>query len=212
MEYVRFAGVNSARTPSSGFVYRVNTQGGEKFSKMAAVLLAASFALAGCKDPPAPQAVGGPSASSSAPLPPPTPVARMPPRMVLPAASASAPAHQEVVEAEFEGRVSPFDPSKPTIVFASYDDCLGKTAANIGQMPVKPDGKFGLEIFVKWGSKLSLCAAQITTQEKPTRLYGKAAAGFEMKGRGDMEFEDITIEMKPGPPRVFPGPRPSGGF
>jgi hypothetical protein len=129
------------------------------------------------------------------------------------AAESAAPAHPDVCEVEFFGQVKPAEPGKPpATVFASYDDCLSPAPGNIGQTTAAPDGKFFLEVFVKWGSDLTLCAAQLSAQDKPTKLYGKAAGPFHAEAVGEVEFKGVVIELKTGASRGFPGPRMSGGF
>lgn len=98
------------------------------------------------------------------------------------------------------------------IVFASYDDCATPTAANIGQTTVNPDGTFFLEVFVKWGSDLTLCAAQPPGPGKPSTTLGKYAKPIHAEALGEIEVREIEIELRPVAPRKIALPRPSGGF
>lgn len=169
--------------------------------------------LTACKqDPPSP----APAASTSPPaaVKSAAPAASMAASAVASAApAASGKAHPETCEVEFFGQVKPVENTKLTpVVFASYDDCLSPAPRNIGQSSTQPDGKFFLEVFVKWGSDLTLCAYQPTAGDKPTKLYGKAAGPFHAEKEGEVEFKNVTIDLKAGTARPFPKPRVSGGF
>jgi hypothetical protein len=183
-------------------------------NRRAGVLVAAAqiAMVVGCKNPPPAGGTTTAAASSSAASEPSAP--KMPFRRKLPPADSAVPAHPDVCEVEFFGQVRPAEAGKPPppVVFASYDDCLSATPVNIGQTTTQPDGKFFLEVFVKWGSDLTLCAAQLPAQDKPTKLYGKAAGPFHAEAIGEVEFKGVVIEMKPAASRTFPGPRVSGGF
>lgn len=167
--------------------------------------------IAGCKEQPPTSGPGSsPTASSAASMAsyvPPV-VSHVPPTPV-------AKGHPDVCEVEFFGQVKPVDPKlPPPVVFASYTDCLAPTTRNIGQTSTQPDGKFFLEVFVKWGSDLTLCAFQPAAggEEKPTKLYGKAAGPFHAEKEGEVEFKDVQIELKSGTARTFPRVRPGGGL
>lgn len=166
--------------------------------------------FAGCKEktPSAENAVpSAPSAVVTALSAAPT-VSHVPP-------SPSAQTHPENCEVEFFGQVSPVDAKLPLpIVFASTEDCIAPTGKNIGQTQTQPDGKFFLEVFVKWGSDLTLCAFQPQAggPEKPTKLYGKAAGPFHAEKSGEVEFKDTKIELKSGAARPFPKVKPGGAY
>jgi|GEM_PF-2217023 len=149
-----------------------------------------------------------PRASASAAVRP------MMPKHVTPLPSASAGSHPENCEVEFFGQVKPVEAGKtPPVVFASLSpDCLAPAPMNIGQSSTQPDGKFFLEVFVKWGSDITLCAYQPTGEDKPAKLYGKAAGPFHAEKEGEIEFKNVTIEMKAGAPRPFPRPRVGGAY
>ena len=131
--------------------------------------------------------------------------------MALPSAE-PPPAHQETVAVKFIGTVRPASSGKQRIVFASYEDCLGKSPSNIGQGEVAPDGSFKLEIFARWGADYTLCAVELAGEGKATQRYGKAARELSPREPGDVRFRDLVVELSQGPARSFPGPRPSGGF
>lgn len=166
--------------------------------------------LAGCKEaPPAPSGASA-TASTSAPA-----ASHVAPVVSHVAPTPPAQAHPESCEVEFFGQVQPVDGKlPPPVVFASYTDCLAPTAVNIGQTSAQADGKFFLEVFVKWGSDLTLCAFQPQAggADKPTKLYGKAAGPFHAEKTGEVEFKGVTIEMKSGTNRPFPKVRIGGGL
>lgn len=136
-----------------------------------------------------------------------TPVSTAPatPSSAAPAASAGNPATCEV---EVFGRVDiPKGTPGSGFVFVAQDDCLSPTANMLGHAPVKPDGGFFIEIFPKWGTDITICAAF----EKPdgtTELYGKAVnkdngGKFHAESKGEVEFEGVTVALKKGPSRKF---------
>ncbi|MCS6898361.1 MAG: hypothetical protein RMJ98_01070 [Myxococcales bacterium] len=175
------------------------------------LVLVGLLVLGGCKEQPAANGSrAAPVASSAAPV-----ASSTPPVMSHVAPTPGPKAHPDVCEVEFFGQVKPVDPKlPPPVVFVSYTDCLAPTTGNIGQTSTQPDGKFFLEVFVKWGSDLTLCAFQPTKEgaEKPTKLYGKAAGPFHAEKEGEVEFKDVQIELKNGTPQTFPRVRPGGGL
>ncbi|MCU0658400.1 MAG: hypothetical protein MUF64_25020 [Polyangiaceae bacterium] len=181
---------------------------------VASGLAVAALGLLACNESPPAPAPAAPSASAR-PRVAPAASASIKPAMAPPASASAPRVHPEICEVEFFGQVGPVDPKKPApVVFASYGDCLAPGAGNIGQTSPEPNGKFFLEVFVKWGSDLTLCSYQPAApgSDKPTKLYGKAAGPFHAESEGEVEFKNVQIEMKEGPPKTFAKVKPGGGL
>lgn len=153
---------------------------------------------------PAVTATGVPAAATVAPL-------AAPAAVVQPAAAAAAPAHPETCEVEVSGLIKnpPKLPAEHYYqVYMAYGDCLAKDAHILGRTSVVNSlPKFATEVFARWGSDLTLCIAAEAGPGKPTKLYGKASRTFHAEGLGEVEFKDITVEVKAGPPHIFPAVR-----
>lgn len=178
-----------------------------------------SGALSGCDKSPSPMptsaaplpvaaapavaATGVPVAATAAPL--------AAPAAVAPPATAAAPAHPETCEVEVSGLLKnpPKLPAEHFYqVYMAYGDCLAKDAHILGRTSVVNSlPKFATEVFARWGSDLTLCIAAEAGPGKPTKLYGKATRTFHAEGLGEVEFKDITVEVKAGPPHIFPAVR-----
>lgn len=152
---------------------------------------------------PAVAATGVPVAATAAPL--------AAPAAVTPPATAAAPAHPETCEVEVSGLLKnpPKLPAEHFYqVYMAYGDCLAKDAHILGRTSVVNSlPKFATEVFARWGSDLTLCIAAEAGPGKPTKLYGKASRTFHAEGLGEVEFKDITVEVKAGPPHIFPAVR-----
>ena len=125
------------------------------------------------------------------------------------AASAGSAAHPATCEVEVFGKVDLPKPA-PTgkaVVYVAQDDCLSASPKMLGHAPVKPDGGFFIEIFPKWGTDISICAAL----EKPdgtSEHYGKAVnkdtgGKFHAEAAGEVTFEGVTVPIRKGPSRKF---------
>lgn len=178
-----------------------------------------SGALSGCDKSPSPMptsaaplpvaaapavaATGVPVAATAAPL--------AAPAAVAPPATAAATAHPETCEVEVSGLLKnpPKLPAEHYYqVYMAYGDCLAKDAHILGRTSVVNSlPKFATEVFARWGSDLTLCIAAEAGPGKPTKLYGKATRTFHAEGLGEVEFKDITVEVKAGPPHIFPAVR-----
>lgn len=135
-------------------------------------------------------AAAGPTAASGTALPPLT---------VVP--------HGPLCEVEFGGKVQyagKVDPKLHWFVFAAQGDCMTKNPHILGTAAVSPDGTFFSEVFVKWGSDVTFCAAALEAQDKPTTLYGKAEGKFHAEATGEVVFKGLVIVPKPGPSKIFP--------
>ena len=129
------------------------------------------------------------ASAKAVPAPPPTPIPP-PPRLC---------------EVEAEGRiVVPKRARKgPTpTTFIAIGDCLVPEPKIVG-FGGSTFGRFFIEVFVPWGSDLSICAAIEPAPEKPSTLYGKAPIAMHAEKEGEVEFKGLVIELKPGPPKVF---------
>lgn len=168
-----------------------------------AVVVLASL---GCKEEPAkveppPAAVSAspkPSASASA-----APVVSAP---VVASASAK-PAHSETCEVELFGKVV-FPPKLPKggkfTVYVAQNDCLADNAEILGHVEAGMDGAIVIEVFPKWGTDITICAARDAGEGKPTTLYGKAKGTFHAEAAGEVTFNDVKIELAEGKAHVFP--------
>jgi hypothetical protein len=114
-------------------------------------------------------------------------------------------------EVEMRGRVELPAGTPPTPLprlHVSYGDCLSPTAHVAGQFWARPDGTFFLEVFVPWASDLTLCASYEPAAKGPSTAYGKVERVFHAEKTGEVEFNDVRVVLKPGPPRVFPAVNP----
>jgi hypothetical protein len=138
---------------------------------------------------PAPALAPTTGASTAPPAPPPGDAGVTPPK---------------VCEVEISGHVKmprtpPGTPIPQTIV--AIGDCLGdgKVVGRGGTT----DSRFFIEVFVPWGSDLSICAASAAAPDQPSTLYGKAKIPMHAEKAGEVEFRDVVIELAKGPPKTF---------
>jgi hypothetical protein len=141
-----------------------------------------------------------PAASTAAPA-----VARSAP---APAASSAKPtwagADRQSCEVEVFGVVKGAPKGKQVSLILSDQDCMADGARVVGRSGVSPEGKFFYEVFVKWGSDLTICAAVEPAPGKPSTLYGKAKGPFHAEATGEVMFSGIEIELTKGAPHAFP--------
>lgn len=96
------------------------------------------------------------------------------------------------------------------VFIAQGRDCMAKDAHILASTPVAPEtSRFFYEVFPKWGSDLSLCAAAVAAPDQPATLYGKATTKFHAEATGEITYENIVITVKPGPAHTFPAQRPA---
>jgi hypothetical protein len=166
------------------------------------LLVAGALVLAACnREPPPPAA--SPARETSSPSPSPSP----------PAPSAAAPSdsapvvHPQTCEVEFAGNLQ-LPPGAPrgdaNYVFVTIGDCLAEGARVVG-WGGNTNGRFFVEVFVPWGSDVSLCAVSMAPPGKPSTLYGKTPL-LHAEKLGDVEFKNLVVPLKSGPPRLFPRP------
>jgi hypothetical protein len=117
-------------------------------------------------------------------------------------------------EVEISGDIQQKGPApakQHLFVYFAVGDCLAKDAEIVSVMPAGHDGHhFSNEVFVKWGSDISICAAAAEAVDKPTTLYGKAEGNFHAEKGGEVIFQNVVVGLKPGPKRVFPPAKKSG--
>ena len=96
-------------------------------------------------------------------------------------------------------RTPPGTPNAET--FVAIGDCLGggKMVGHGGTT----DGRFFVEVFVPWGSDLTLCAASRPGPGQPSTLYGKAKIPMHAEKTGEVEFKNVVVEVAKGPPKSF---------
>ena len=112
-------------------------------------------------------------------------------------------------EVEIEGyvRVPKEHAGAPApMTFVAAGDCLAEQPKIVGYGG-STAGRFFVEVFVKCGSELTLCAASEPAPGAPSRLYGKAARVMRAEHAGaENEFKGLTVDLTPGAPRTFPRP------
>jgi hypothetical protein len=113
-------------------------------------------------------------ATNTAPSPSTSPPPASPPTVPPPAKEAE---HPPTCEVEIAGqvRVPKALPEKVRVVVLVADnDCLASDAHVIGRaLPSATTGKFSLEVFSRWGSDLTVCAAVEGKPGAPVSVYGK---------------------------------------
>lgn len=184
------------------------------------LLAIAVAAPLGCKEeaPPAPSPPAATTpAAPTAPASPPT----TPPSTTVPTAPAAAaqdggaatrPASCEVEVRGVVKRPASSVKAPNPITFIAIGDCLDPSAKVLGRggttFTTKPtEGMFFLEVFAPWGSDLSLCAAVEPAPGKPSTLYGKVDRPMHAAATGEVTFNDLVVELEPGPPKKFVDPR-----
>lgn len=169
----------------------------------------------GAAPAPAPASGAAPSAATatSSPASPATAAAPVgaPAASATPSATSGIPLAQppanKSCEVEFFGSVKyskPLPAGQKFWVYAVQGDCLGKNPHVLGVTPVNPEGRFGYEVFSKWGADLSFCAGLAASADQPVTIYGKAPGKFHAEAEGEVIFRDIEIAPKPGPTRTYP--------
>ena len=121
----------------------------------------------------------------------------------------ATPAGPVTCEVEITGKVKlpkgtpPNDKAASPMTFVALGDCLAPTPRIVG-FSGSTRGRFFVEVFVPEGSELSLCAALESAPGGPSTLYGKAKAKMVARGRGEVEFKNLVVELAPGPAKSFP--------
>lgn len=147
--------------------------------------------------------------ASAAAMPTTTTIATAAPSVSALPAPAGSTAHPATCEVEVFGKVDLPKPA-PTgtaVVYVAQDDCLSASPKMLGHAPVKPDGGFFIEIFPKWGTDITVCAA-IEKPDGTAEHYGKAVnkdsgGKFHAEAAGEVTFEGVTVPIRKGPPRKF---------
>ncbi len=113
--------------------------------------------------------------------------------------------HAAKCEVEISGRVIAPAGAPAPMTFVAVGDCLAEKPEILG-FGGTTNGGFFIEVFAPWGADLTLCAASAPAPGRPSTLYGKAAKVMHAEAAGEVTFRDLTVELKPGPPRSFPRP------
>jgi hypothetical protein len=178
-------------------------------------ILALVLLPGGCKETPSEGAPGAASASAVAPT------ASAPAASSAPLASASAPAStpgpsasaapkERTCEVEIFGEVKmpKTVPEKSrVVVYVAQDDCMADNAQILGHIVIAaPTGHFMIEVFPKWGSDITICAA-VDLGGGKSEMYGKAKGKFHAEAEGEVTFNELKIEMTAGKPHTFPADR-----
>jgi len=167
-------------------------------------LAAVVVTIVGCKEPskesPAPAASASVPVTASATAPASAPAAGL--------SAAPSAKHSETCEVEIFGKVilpQGLPKGRKTIVYVAQDDCLADNAQILGHIDAGIDGSIVIEVFPKWGSDITICAALDEGPGKPSTIYGKAKGKFHAEAEGEVTFPDVKVEVEKGKPaHVFP--------
>ncbi|MGZ3416986.1 MAG: hypothetical protein ACXWUG_06290 [Polyangiales bacterium] len=185
---------------------------------MRVLSLAFALTLAACQEPaketPKEAPKPAPSASSAAAAPAPSVSAPAPAiASAAPSASGSATGHPPTCEVEIFGKVKlPKDlpPKSRVVVYVAQNECLADDASILGHIPTAESGQFVIEVWPKWGTDITICAAVDPGEGKPTTKYGKAKGPFHAEALGEVTFNNLEIELATGKPHTFPKDAPKG--
>ena len=177
--------------------------------KGSVVLAAWLVTLSACdtNKAPAPATSSAVAAVPSAPAPGAAPAT--PSAVSAPTAAASAPPAPRTCEVEIFGKTElPKDaPKGKIVVYVAQDDCLSDKAQTLGHIPAQASGGFVIEVFPKWGTDVTICAA-LENADGTSEYYAKAVnkengGKFHAEADGEVTFNDIKITLKKGVPRKF---------
>lgn len=128
------------------------------------------------------------------------------------ATPAAAAAHPPSCEVEFFGKITTALPAGQQFwVYIADGDCLAKDATILGTAHANDQGGFSIEVFSKWGAKLSMCAAASAGADKPSTLYGKVARSFPAEKTGEIIYDKVEVKLRKGAPHTFPPANPKAG-
>lgn len=101
-------------------------------------------------------------------------------------------------------------PGEQVFVHVAQDsDCLSPAAHILGNAKLTDDGHMFIEVFSRWGADLTVCVAVSKGPNLPSTLYGKSPTKYHAEALGEVMIPKISFDLKPGPKRVFPAPRPA---
>jgi hypothetical protein len=149
----------------------------------------------------------GASANALAATPPGSPTAA-PPSTPPPAPAArKEPDHPPTCEVEIAGQVKlpkALPEKSRVVVLVADNDCLAPDAHIIGRsLPAPRSGRFSIEVFSRWGSDLTICAAVEGKAGKPVSVYGKWNKSIHAEKAGEIVVSDVTIALERGEPRTL---------
>ena len=61
-----------------------------------------------------------------------------------------------------------------------------------------------IEVWPKWGSDVTICAAVDPQGGKPAEIYAKAKGTFHAEAVGEVTFNQVKIELAPAKAHKFP--------
>jgi len=118
-----------------------------------------------------------------------------------PTAIPSAPAPSaRACEVEIKGKVTG---AKGAWIHISAGDCLAGDML-VGRFNTTATGDFNTEVFVKWGSDLTVCAVVPGDAGDKSTMYVKSTQKFHAEKEGEIEFKGLVLTPKPGPEKSFP--------
>lgn len=121
--------------------------------------------------------------------------------------------HPPTCEVEIFGEAKlPKDaPKGKLVVYVAQDDCMSEQAHTLGHIPAGGNGSFVIEVFPKWGTDVTLCAALEPDAGGAAEWYGKATnkdgqsgGKFHAEAIGEVTFTNVAIDLKKGPSHKFP--------
>jgi hypothetical protein len=125
-------------------------------------------------------------------------------------APAPGPVLGPTAEVELSGSVKspPGMPAGVIKVMVTDGECWKPETKMLGGNDAAPEGRFFSEVYVKQGTKLWLCAALVPAGGAPNApiewTASAAKAPFLGQGAGEVEFPNIEMELKKGPPVTLP--------
>jgi hypothetical protein len=179
------------------------------------VLAAGMFA---CKDEPRPAPaapVHAPTPPSSQPSGPASSAAAVSSASVASSASAgpsasAAPSAGKTCEVEIFGTFKGAPATSKVVVYVAQNDCLAADAQILGHLELDPEPNakgarnFMIEVFPRWGSDVTICAAAYAPGATAADHWTRAKGTFHAEAEGEVTFNDVELELSKGKPKVFP--------
>ncbi len=170
--------------------------------------------FAACKeDKPAPAPSSKPStvASASASVIGSAMASTMASTLASAMASGSAAPAEKTCEVEIFGSVKGAPAKARLVVYVAQNDCLADDAQILGHLDLlqtdpnsKDPPKYMIEVFPKWGTDVTICAAAYIDNATTTEHFGKAKGKFHAEAEGEVTFNEVVIELTKGKAKAFP--------
>ena len=177
----------------------------------ALALCLAVVILAACKeDKPAPAPAPSSKASSAASASVSASAVASAMASAMTSAVASAAPAEKTCEVEIFGSVKGAPAKARLVIYVAQNDCLADDAQILGHLDLQQDPaakdppKFMIEVFPKWGTDVSICAAAYVDNAMTSEHYGKAKGKFHAEAEGEVTFNEVAIELTKGKAKAFP--------